>query len=335
MKKIRQKQISDSWLKFVDSFFRNERPRLAHFLQKAEIIAEEGKDEILINVFNSAQKLWILDWSKRELVPLLVHFGKEYPGLDEVRIFMVNAYENKEKTLLKEPGPIQSGDLSEDLLKRMDNSRNSVSFEDALQDNRHTNVCKELAVALCNEDYPKITSFLGEEVRMTSYKKKTVIGKDEFVKYWRWFFGQLKENHMVADFNVKHNTFCDKTIIAIRQRDFFEKSTAELYLSLCIKYGILIAAIITPKQQQDYLIRYYDLDHPALDYDKIMSRKKKKIQPEPNRMPCLCCGRPSEKLKWYIIDNDSGPYGHIGQTSVCPHCKRQAEFYPEIFYRNE
>lgn len=52
-------------------------------------------------------------------------------------------------------------------------------------------------------------------------------------------------------------------------------------------------------------------------------------------MPCLICGRLSEDLDWYKLNVDSGPFGHIGEVSVCPHCQAQAEFYPEIFLRKD
>ena len=52
-----------------------------------------------------------------------------------------------------------------------------------------------------------------------------------------------------------------------------------------------------------------------------------------NRIPCLTCGMPSEKLGWYSSLFKAGFHGYSGFVSVCPHCQKVVEYYPSIRIR--
>ena len=52
-----------------------------------------------------------------------------------------------------------------------------------------------------------------------------------------------------------------------------------------------------------------------------------------NRIPCLTCGMPSEKLGWYSSLFKAGCHGYSGVVSVCPHCQKVVEYYPSIRIR--
>ena len=49
-----------------------------------------------------------------------------------------------------------------------------------------------------------------------------------------------------------------------------------------------------------------------------------------NRMPCLTCGKPSEELEWHSSLIQAGIHGYSSIVSVCPHCHKVVEYYPEM-----
>ena len=176
---------------------------------------------------------------------------------------------------------------------------------------------------------------VNDNAKMVAYKKRTIIGREGFVDYWKWLWNLLHNTHYVTDYVVKINFFTQHTAIYFKQRHYNGHTTPCACVLFHLVDNHISTAVITEVQQQPITIRYYDLDHPALDIDRIMKDKSDSLDPEPNRMPCLRCGRLSEELEWYKLYVDSGPYAHIGQVSFCPHCKAQAEFYPEIFLRKD
>ncbi len=49
-----------------------------------------------------------------------------------------------------------------------------------------------------------------------------------------------------------------------------------------------------------------------------------------NRIPCLTCGKPSEELEWHSSLIQAGIHGYSSIVSVCPHCHKVVEYYPEM-----
>lgn len=47
----------------------------------------------------------------------------------------------------------------------------------------------------------------------------------------------------------------------------------------------------------------------------------------------MSCGTPSEKLDWHSSLFQAGDIGYTGIVSVCPHCHKVIEYYPEARIR--
>lgn len=217
--------------------------------------------------------------------------------------------------------------------KKDKNVSNTLMVENGLPDDIHTEMAISFATCLFSQEFCELEGLLCDDVKMISYKKRTMNGKDEFVQYWKGLSDVLKADQIITDYAVKYNAFSGHAIVACNQKSVLGSAVGEAYIFLHLENGKISTAIITPKQLQPRMVRCYDQDKPPLDYDKIMHQKEEQISPESNRMPCLNCGRLSDELEWYKLEIDSGPYSHIGQISVCPYCKIQAEFYPEFFLR--
>lgn len=240
-----------------------------------------------------------------------------------------NATHKKKYTLEQVYGKRYVASITPEEEADFDSFENAISIEDDLPDDEITTVAILMAKALYDEDLHYVYSILAEDVQMISYgRRMTIVGKDGFVDYWRGVWSKLKASGQPIEIGVKKNAFYGHAVVGFKQR-----SVEEHYIFFRVESGVIKTAVLTPRQQQPIMVRYYDLDIPRIDYKTIIKNRGEAIEPEANRMPCLICGALSDKLEWYRLEVDSGPFAHIGQVSVCPHCKAQAEFYPEIFLR--
>ena len=260
-------------------------------------------------------------WIKKDLV--------DFKG-ERMSIAKYNATHKRKFTLEQVYGKKYVASLSPEEVAEFDSFENTLSIDSGLPDDEYTHLATLFAQSFYSEDFSRIKSFLDENVRMISYRKRTLTGKHEFLDYWLGVLSRIKDDCQVSDIKVKMNPFYGHAVVSVKQKD-----TDEAYVFFHIDSGKIRTAVITPVQQQSSMVRYYDLNRPRLDYEMVISQKGEAIVPEPNRMPCLLCGALSEKLQWYKLEVDSGPFSHIGQVSICPHCKAQAEFYPEVFLRKE
>ena len=260
-------------------------------------------------------------WLKKDLV--------EFKG-ERMSLAQYNATHKRKFTLEQVYGKKYVASLTPEDIAGFDSFENTMSIEPGLPDDEHTRLATLFAQAFYSEDMPRMVPFLDDQVRMISYRKRTVMGKSAFLDYWEGVLSRIKDDGQVSDIKVKMNSFYGHAVVAIKQKD-----TEEAYVFFHIDSGKIMTAVITPVQQQPSMVRYYNLDRPRLDYDSVIMQKGEAIAPEPNRMPCLLCGTLSENLHWYKLEVDSGPFSHIGQVSICPHCKAQAEFYPEEFLRKK
>ena len=260
-------------------------------------------------------------WLKKDLV--------DYKG-ERMSLAKYNATHKRKYTLEQVYGKKYVASLTPEEVAGFDSFENTLSVESGLPEDEHTHLAMLFAQAFYSEDIPRIEPFLADDVRMISYKKRTFTGKIEFLEYWEGLLSRIKGAGQVSDIKVKMNSFYGHAVVSIKQKD-----TEEGFVFFHIDSDKIKTAVITPVQQQSLMVRYYDLNRPRLDYETVISQKGEAITPEPNRMPCLMCGTLSEDLLWYKLEVDSGPFCHIGQVSICPHCKAQAEFYPEVFLRKE
>ena len=260
-------------------------------------------------------------WLKKDLV--------DFKG-KRMSLAQYNATHKRKFTLEQVYGKKYVASLTPEDKAYFDSFENTLSIDSDLPDDIYTRIASQMARALYSEDLSAISPLLADDVRMIFYKMRSVTGKAAFTDFWNVVLQRIKAENQVSDIKVKMNAFYGHPIVSIKQKD-----TDEAYVFFHLESGRIKTAIITPRQQQPMMVRYYDLDRPRLDYKRIMSKKEDAIPAEPNRMPCLICGRLSEDLDWYNLIVDSGPIGHIGQVSVCPLCQTQAEFYPEIIFRKD
>ena len=317
--------------------FFSKRPQVKKQLEQAELLKTDDGYEIRSSLWKKQEEYFDtgqldgLYKTLSELKETLLRFISEYPGLENIHF----SFKKADGTIIyiddEMIAKVPSNDIGEELVA----FKNTLIVDDGLPGDSYTDVSKKFATALCEENFTSLEELLNDKATMVVYKKRTIIGRKGFVDYWRWLWDLLRNDHYVTDYLVKFNIFTQHTAIYFKQRHYNGHKTPEACVLFHLVDNHISTAVITEVQQQPITVRYFDLDHPALDFDRIMKDKSDSLAPEPNRMPCLRCGRLSEELKWYKLYVDSGPYAHIGQVSVCPSCEAQAEFYPEIFLRKD
>ena len=105
--------------------------------------------------------------------------------------------------------------------------------------------------------------------------------------------------------------------------------------------GLIAMTFMSPRVLNEMVGHKGDLLDFPLELDSIRSCLTKIKAPSEiddeetndNRMPCLACGTPSEKLEWYSSLFEAGYHGYQGLVSVCPHCHKVVEYYPVIRFR--
>ena len=275
-------------------------------------------------------------WLKKDLV---IYKGKA------MTLAQYNATYNKNYTLKQvygrkyvkslTPEDIAESDSNEIILNVNNDwdimfpNRIKLTIEDDLPDDEITWIATKMAQAIYTGEMSIIYPNLYVDVQMISYKSSTVKGRKAFVDFWNDKLQRIKDLHRSLDIKVKMNSFYDHAVVSIDDRGFDNELVFFHVVSGKIKSVVITSEYLQPRE-----IRYYSQNTPRLDYEEIMLKKKDSIKAEPNRMPCLLCGRLSEDLDWYKMTINSGPYSHSGQISVCPDCHTQAEFYPNKLTRN-
>lgn len=322
-------------MRFLTEFY-SLTPKIKIQLEDAELIGDGALCEIRIPIYKEQEK-WLgtkkiegLFETLTRIRIALSRFQEEFPGLESITF-----------TLKLSSGVVLSThDLGIDDFKLEDDAsekfHNTLTIEENLPDDMHSQIAISLASALCAEDLEAIDNLLNDNVHLVSYGKRTEYGREAVINYWKWLFLWLHSNHLVSDYHIIYNEFLNRAIVSFQQRNYSQISTEEASVFLYIEENRITTLVITPKEKvrlPNVDCYYYDI--PALNYDDIMIYKDKALTPEPNKMPCLHCGRLSEELEWYNLYVDKGPLGHlghIGHASVCPYCKRETEFFRHIFY---
>jgi hypothetical protein len=86
--------------------------------------------------------------------------------------------------------------------------------------------------------------------------------------------------------------------------------------------------------QQSFTIVGFGVSEYPYTVEYVQVNAPKKIAPFDNHYFCPVCGRPSEKLNWYEgiffkAENSSDDVGLFVFASICPHCNRSVELWPD------
>lgn len=196
-----------------------------------------------------------------------------------------------------------------------------------------TTAATALGRGIVDGDFSEFEKLLSEQIVHVNYRRESISGKDEVIQYWKGWRSRYVETKKATKFEVVHSNYYSDSCLLLG-------SMVVLFL---IKDGHIIKTLFTPRflnrmvgHHDDMLDFPFDLDSimPYLTKVKTLSEIDDDEKKE-NRIPCLTCGTPSERLEWYSSLFKAGCHGYSGVVSVCPHCQKVVEYYPSIRIRYE
>ena len=190
----------------------------------------------------------------------------------------------------------------------------------------YTVVAKELGIALLTGDFTDFEKRLAENVEHINHGAETFFGKKNVVEYWKNWKVRYVDTKLVMNYEVSYSEYYSNSCLLLDSMVvmfFFEHDKIRKILFCPQRFEPLVA------DPHDNILKApfdYEFLKPCLSELREATSKE-------NRIPCMSCGMPSEKLEWYSFERDCGIHGYHGVASVCPHCHKVVEYYPKIRLR--
>ena len=206
-----------------------------------------------------------------------------------------------------------------------------LKIQENLPDTLYTRASVALGKGIVDGDFDEFESMLSSQVKTILHKSRTITGKSETLEYWRGWRTRYVETKKVYEFEVAHSNYYSNSSLLL----------AKMIVMFVIQDGLITNTILSPRIFNEMVGHKGDLLDFPLELDSIRHCLTKIKAPSEidddetneNRMPCLTCGTPSEKLEWYSSLFEAGYHGYQGLVSVCPHCHKVVEYYPRIRIR--
>ena len=206
-----------------------------------------------------------------------------------------------------------------------------LEIQENIPETPYTEAARLLGNALLTGDFADFENLLDTNVEHISYMRETISRKDKVVEYWKGWRSRYVETKEVKKFAVVYNNNYSNACLLL------ERMVVMFYIK-----DNRIRKILLATQHLNLLVGYHDnmLDFP-FDLNCIKHCLSELREPdeifEPvvieNRIPCFSCGTPSEELEWHSSLFQFGDIGYSGIVSVCPHCHKVVEYYPETRIR--
>lgn len=182
--------------------------------------------------------------------------------------------------------------------------------------------------AIIARDFSKVEELLADDILLVLYGAKEITGKANVLKYWKSWLDRFNEPYAGTQYEIKKCEWFDRFVLAI-----YPRMKRRMYLVARIEQGKVLNLLSCPNPLQDPMIRYWDLDRPILSFNNcgaLFNNLGIDLDPQPSRMPCMRCGKKSEKLQWYEFTLERGPLVYKGELTICPECMDVVEYCPTI-----
>ena len=203
-----------------------------------------------------------------------------------------------------------------------------LEVQENIPDSPYTNAAKILGEALLSGDFTDFENLLDSDVEHISYNKETMSGKEQVIEYWRGWRSRYVETRKAKKFEVVYSNYYSNACLLM-----------EMMVVMFFIREDKVQKVLLIQRHLNPMIGYHEdiLEFP-FDLNSIKHCLSELREPteifEPvateNRIPCLTCGTHSEKLEWHSSLFQFGDVGYSGIVSVCPHCHKVVEFYPEV-----
>ena len=206
-----------------------------------------------------------------------------------------------------------------------------LDIQENIPETLYTEAAKTLGEALLGGDFSAFENLLDANSQHISYKKETISGRNQVIEYWKGWRSRYVETRKAKKFEVVYSNYYSNACLLM-----------EMMVVMFLIRDKKIQKILLILRHLNPMIGYHDdiLDF-SFDLDSIkwclseLREANDIFEPviTENRIPCLSCGTSSEKLEWHSSLFQFGDIGYSGIVSVCPHCHKVVEFYPEVRFR--
>ena len=203
-----------------------------------------------------------------------------------------------------------------------------VKMQENIPESPYSSAAKALGNALISGNFDEFESLLSEEVENIVYSKETHKGKSATTDYWRGWRSRYVETNKAKSFEVVFSNYYSNACLLM-----------EMMVVMFLIKDSKITKILMMQRHLNPMICHHDdildftFDLKSLERCLSDLRESNEIfEPviKENRMPCLTCGKPSEELEWHSSLIQAGIHGYSSIVSVCPHCHKVVEYYPEM-----
>ena len=203
-----------------------------------------------------------------------------------------------------------------------------LEVQENIPDSPYTNAAKILGEALLSGDFTDLENLLDSDVEHISYNKETISGKEQVIEYWRGWRARYVETRKAKKFEVVYSNYYSNACLLMEM----------MVVMFFIREGKVQKVLLIQRHLNPMIGYHEDILEFPFDLNSIKHCLSELREPteifEPvateNRIPCLTCGTHSEKLEWHSSLFQFGDIGYSGIVSVCPHCQKVVEFYPEV-----
>ena len=203
-----------------------------------------------------------------------------------------------------------------------------LEVQENIPDSPYKNAAKILGEALLSGDFTDFENLLDSDVEHISYNKETISGKEQVIEYWRGWRSRYVETRKAKKFEVVYSNYYSNACLLMEM----------MVVMFFIREGKVQKVLLIQRHLNPMIGYHEDILEFPFDLNSIKHCLSELREPteifEPvateNRIPCLTCGTHSEKLEWHSSLFQFGDIGYSGIVSVCPHCQKVVEFYPEV-----
>ena len=203
-----------------------------------------------------------------------------------------------------------------------------LEVQENIPDSPYTNAAKVLGEALLSGDFTDFGNLLDSDAEHISYNKETISGKEQVIEYWRGWRTRYVETRKAKKFEVVYSNYYSNACLLMEM----------MVVMFFIREGKVQKVLLIQRHLNPMIGYHEDILEFPFDLNSIKHCLSELREPteifEPvateNRIPCLTCGTHSEKLEWHSSLFQFGDVGYSGIVSVCPHCHKVVEFYPEV-----
>lgn len=199
-------------------------------------------------------------------------------------------------------------------------------------DLKYLNFSKLIGKAFIQKEWDPILNILDENVILTLYNNKEIVGKTKVIEYWQNWEMRYNEPYCGTKYTVKFCKYFSRTALLISPLD-----SKSMYIVARFEKEYVKNILFVETPLQNSMIRYWDLDHEALSFENcpaLYTGLGNDMEAKQFRIPCMTCGCKSEKMQWYEFELRRGPLTYVGELSLCPECMKFVEYRPTIMFRN-